>query len=167
MKVINLLAGPGTGKSTTASGLYFEMKKKFYRVELVREYIKNPVYEKRQIFDDQIYIFAKQHRLQHILKNDCEWIVTDSPLLLSAVYAPINYFPSFQGLVLEAFETYENFNFFLTREKKYVNLGRTQTKEEAEEIDYKVKHFLNHNKLPYHTVNGNNAVNEIMEILNL
>lgn len=167
LKVLNLLSGPGCGKSTTASGLFYFMKKKGLRVELVREYIKNPVYEKRKIFDDQVYIFAKQHRLQHILKNDCDWIITDSPILLSAVYATENYFPSFQQLVLEAYDTYENYNFFLTREKEYVNLGRNQTKEEAIEIDRKVKQFMVDNHLPYNVVPGNDAVEQIMKHLNL
>ena len=63
MKVINLFGGPGVGKSTTASGLFYEMKKARLEVELVTEYAKDAVWEGRtSLLDDQIYIFAKQQR---------------------------------------------------------------------------------------------------------
>ena len=45
MKVINLFAGPGTGKSTTAAGLFYKMKSKGYMVELVTEFAKDLVYQ--------------------------------------------------------------------------------------------------------------------------
>jgi hypothetical protein len=44
MKVINLWAGPGAGKSTTAAGLFL-MKLTGRRVELVTEYAKEVVYD--------------------------------------------------------------------------------------------------------------------------
>jgi len=40
-KVINLFAGPGAGKSTTAAGLFAEMKRANVDVELVTEYVKH------------------------------------------------------------------------------------------------------------------------------
>lgn len=154
LRVINLLGGPGLGKSTTAAGLFWMMKTQEFRVELVREYIKDAVYEKRNLFDDQIYIFGKQNRRQHILRNEVEWIITDSPLLLSAVYAPKNYYPAFQNLCLQAFESYDNINFLLTRVKQYVNLGRDQTEQEARKIDRRVERFMDEEEIRFHRIDG-------------
>ncbi len=47
LKVINLWAGPGAGKSTTAAGLFNLMKIRGYNVELVTEFAKEMVYEGR------------------------------------------------------------------------------------------------------------------------
>jgi len=154
MKVINLLGGPGCGKSTTASGLFYYMKLKGLKVELVREYVKDAVYEDRKIFDDQVYIFAKQNRRQAILKNKVDWIITDSPLILSAVYAPVNYYNSFSNLCLEAFNEYDNYNFMLNRVKKYSTIGRFHTEKQAKGVDKKVKDFMDTNDIPYDYANG-------------
>jgi len=154
MKIINLLGGPGCGKSTTASGLFYYMKSAGLKVELVREYVKDAVYESRNIFDDQMYIFAKQNRRQHILVNSVDWIITDSPIILSAVYAPVNYFPSFSNLCLEAFRSYDNINFFINREKPYSNIGRHQTEDEAKIIDTTVKDFMMDNDINFYSVSG-------------
>ena len=45
MKVINLFAGPGAGKSTTAAGLFHLMKIAGMNVELVTEFSRSWVVE--------------------------------------------------------------------------------------------------------------------------
>ena len=55
MKVINLVGGPGCGKSTTAAGLFYELKRRDYSVELVTEYAKSRVWEDSlRTLNDQI-----------------------------------------------------------------------------------------------------------------
>lgn len=84
MKVINLLSGPGAGKSTTAAGLFYQMKLKGINVELITEYAKDMTWEERyNTLSNQLYIFAKQYSRQLRVKNKVDYIVTDSPLLLS------------------------------------------------------------------------------------
>ena len=59
--VVNLIGGPGCGKSTTTAGLFYELKKKGYNCEMSLEFAKDKVYEESfRIIDDQIYIFGKQ-----------------------------------------------------------------------------------------------------------
>ena len=163
-KIINILGGPGVSKSTTACGLFYKMKTAGYKVELVTEYIKGPVYEGRDMSDDQLYIFAKQHRRMHILIDKVDWIITDSPLLLSAVYAPNNYFKSFIPLVLESYYRYDNMNFLLKRIKPYNQYGRTQSEEEAKSIDRKVSKLMDDKGIEYTEI-GFNAVDEIYKII--
>ena len=45
--VINLYGGPGCGKSTVSSGLFYKMKSEGYCVEYVSEYAKDLTYEER------------------------------------------------------------------------------------------------------------------------
>lgn len=167
MNVINLFSGPGTGKSSVAAHLFALMKWKGYKVEHVQEYIKAMVYEGRNsIFSDQIYIFGKQQRRQHVLRDNVDWIVTDSPLMLSAVYAPKDYFPSFKRLAFEVHQSYNNFNILLHRVKPYHQYGRNQTEEEAREIDNRVLEVLVAHDIPFTLVDGTEtAANTILQLI--
>ena len=67
--VINLFGPSGTGKSTTALGLAYELKLKGYKVEVVTEWIKEKIFANDlSVVKDQLYIFAKQRRKQFILQ---------------------------------------------------------------------------------------------------
>ena len=68
MVVINLWGAPGSGKSTTAAGLFFLMKINKYKVELVTEYAKDLVWNGHEaMFGNQISIFAEQNWRIHRL----------------------------------------------------------------------------------------------------
>lgn len=168
MKVINLYGGPGTGKSTTAADLFALMKWNNMNVELVNEYAKEITWEKRfEILEDQFYITAKQNRKLTRIKDQVEWAVTDSPLLLALAYAKPDYLPNhFKPVIRELYDTYDNINIFLIREKQYHTLGRNQTETEARKIDQWVKNFLVENGYPFYEVAANeNARNVIFNIL--
>jgi len=142
LKMINLWAGPGAGKSTTAAGLFFLMKSAGYKVELITEYAKEKVYDGHfGTLSDQIYIFGKQQRRAKRLVGQVEYAITDSPLLLSTLYNK-DLSSSFDTLVKEEFDTYNNLNFFINRVKPYVNVGREQTRDEAVELDTSLKGLL-------------------------
>ena len=155
LKVINLFAGPGAGKSTTAAGLFFEMKARGYSVELVTEYAKDKVYEGHLgCLEDQIYIFGKQQRRICRLVDHVEWAITDSPIPISILYNK-DLSESFNTLVMETFSWYDNYNFYIERCKPYVKTGRTQEEHEARELDQKMLSILDKYTLPYQTVLGN------------
>lgn len=157
MKVINLYGGPGTGKSTTAADLFAYMKWHNMNVELVNEYAKEVTWEKRfTILEDQFYVTAKQNRKLWRIKNQVEWAVTDSPLIISLAYAQPDYLPNhFAKCVHEVFNTYNNINVFLKREKPYHELGRNQTEEEARVLDDQIKDILTSHNYPFIEVPAN------------
>ncbi len=144
-KVINLFAGPGTGKSTTAAGLFNLMKLGGYRCELVTEYAKTLTYEDRMTtLQNQLYIFAKQFHKMQILVEQVNWIITDSPLLLSLVYGrkEMEQLSTFAPYVCEVNTLFDNYNFYLYRVKEYQPYGRIQTEEKAREIDLEIRSML-------------------------
>lgn len=150
MKVINVLGGPGKGKSTLASGLFCKMKMEGYDVELVTEYAKQLVWSKRfDELDNQVYVTAKQFHHQYILEGEVEYMVTDSPIILGAIYekGSLKYF---DPLVLELFNKFDNMNFFITENKgRYSNKGRRQNREESDAVSAKIAHFLEQYRIPH------------------
>lgn len=133
--IVNMIGGPGTGKSTTAAATFAQLKYEGVNAELVTEYAKDIVWGRlHPVLEDQLYIFAKQHRRIHRLIGQVDVIVTDCPLFLSVYYGE-KMSSTFKQLVLETFNEYENWNFFLNRVKEYNPKGRTQTEEHAKEID--------------------------------
>ena len=156
MNVINLFGGPGSGKSTTAAGLFHLMKLNEMNVELVTEYAKDLTWEERYgTLEDQLYVFAKQQKRLQVLKNKVAYVVTDSPLILGLIYRQWNYLPmNFEPLVFEVWDQFSNKNYYIKRTKKYVPIGRSQNEDEAKSIDAQVKGFLENKSVPFETFEG-------------
>ena len=152
-KVINLFGGPGAGKSTTAAGLFVELKHRDIKCELVTEYAKDMTYEKRHaILADQLYMLAKQNRRVSRLNGVVDYIITDSPLIIGLMYTPIDYYSAFAPLVWEVFDSYRNINFYLNRKKAYQTYGRNQTETEARQIDIDMVTLLINHGVKYKVV---------------
>lgn len=168
MKVINLFGSPGTGKSTTAAGLFFLMKTAQYNVELITEYPKELVWQERhKTFHDQYYLSAKQNHRQEVLRGKVDYVITDSPLLLSLIYVPKDYYKQFKPIIREIFDSYENINIFLKRLKPYNPLGRNQNEEESNEVAIQIKEMLSVEQIPHIELEANNdAPKRIFEALN-
>lgn len=161
-KIVNLFAGPGAGKSTTAAGLFHRMKLDGYKVELVLEYAKDLTYEKRiNAIACQPYVFGKQlMRLERVM-GQVDYIVTDSPIFLSIMYNK-TYPESFDMSVVDIFKSMNNHNFYINRKKEYVSLGRNQTENEAKALDLLVKQKLLQYNIDFTYVNGNEQAVDII-----
>lgn len=154
-KVINLFAGPGSGKSTTAAGLFFLMKLRGYNVELIHEFAKDLTWRGRHnTLECQPYVFGKQLERTECLLGQVDYIITDSTLLLSAVYNNEDKYPEFKFPVIDIFDSHDNLNYFIERTKLYNPVGRNQTAEEAVEIDIKIKKLLQFYCMPYKPIPG-------------
>ncbi|RDJ35100.1 MAG: hypothetical protein DWQ19_09710 [Crenarchaeota archaeon] len=145
---INLWAGAGAGKSTIASGCFYDLKCMGYNVELVREYIKAWAYEnKKPKSFDQIYVFAKQLRAEdHLLQHGISHIVTDSPIKMQVFYARRYNFPCWEQLyeIADRFEElYPAINVFLSREGlEYKDDGRYEREAEARKVDREILDYM-------------------------
>jgi nicotinamide riboside kinase len=160
--IVNLFGGPGTGKSTMAAGLFSELKWRGINCELSTEYAKEKVWEESfAIFENQVYIFAKQLQRSLRVAGKVDVVVTDSPIILVMLYNK-KLSHSFDDLIMEIFNTYNNVNYFLVRKKEYMRKGRLQTLEEAKELDTRTKDLLDRNGVKYETVVGEKASTELM-----
>ena len=160
MKVINLFAGPGAGKSTTRALLFGHLKMLGFNCEEVTEYAKDLFWERHNsLLTDQLMILANQNRRLERLKGKVDLVITDSPLLLSLHYKTLNYLPNtFQSLLFELWHTYHNVNFFINRNKPYSVIGRMQTEEEAKKIDIEIKQLLSNNNIDFIPVEADEKI---------
>lgn len=164
LKVINLFAGPGSGKSTCAAYVYSKLKMQGLNSELVTEYAKQLVYSGRKL-DDQLYITAKQHQKQKSIADygQVPLIITDSPLLLGLYYGrDLNYYHTYANLVRRLVKQFDNYDIFIKRVKPYNPSGRVQTEAESDEISK----WLLDNKVFDKEINGDLAgADELVEYI--
>jgi len=140
--VVNLFAGAGAGKSTTCSGIFFDLKNLQIDCEIASEYAKDLVWEKRNYtFEDQIYLFAKQYHRIFRLLGQVDVVITDSPILLSPVYDN-QHRSTLEKLVVEEHNKMWTYNVFLRRKKKYNPVGRIHNEQQAHELDRKILNVL-------------------------
>jgi nicotinamide riboside kinase len=164
--VINLMAGPGAGKSTMAAALFAQLKWRGIDCELAAEYAKDLVWEKRdKTFENQVYIFGKQHNRIFRLLGQVQVVITDSPLLLTPIYDGHKR-ETLKKLVFEEVNRCNNLNIFVVRRKDYNPNGRVHTKSQADVIDENVKDFMKGNKVPFIEVEGTpTGIGEIVTLV--
>ena len=176
-KIINLFGGPGVGKSSIAAGITYKLKKNHIDCDQPYEFPKLLAWdENHSAIQDQLYVLANQHR--GIVKSygKVDYIVLDSPILLSLTYRnyykgtdyPSNlYGETFDTMVLDIFNQYDNINIVLERaDGKHNDDERYQNLEESKELDKVIMNSLIDNNIPYHTIKvGENTVNDIIKLI--
>lgn len=155
--VVNLFGPPGAGKSTGAAYIFAELKQLGINAELVTEFAKDKTWEGNMTaLSCQEYVFGKQSYRLARCRNDVDVIVTDSPLPLSMIY---NTNPAlgeaFDEVVRRVFDTYENMNFYIVRDKPYNPKGRTQTEEESDKLGENILRMLGILAIPHGVLEGN------------
>jgi len=163
--VLNLLAGPGAGKSSMAAAIFSQLKWLGIDCELALEYAKDLVWEKRhKTFQNQIYIFGKQHHRIFRLLGQVQVVITDSPLFLTPIYDEEKR-ETLKQLVFNEANKCNNLNVLVVRKKKYNPNGRKQTILQAKKVDDVVKTFLKENQIPFVEVEGTPEGAELVEKL--
>lgn len=167
--VVNLFSGPCAGKSTFCAGLLYELKWLGVNVEMALEYAKDVVYEEStKKLDNQIYVFGKQHHRMNRINGKVDVLVTDAPLILSAIYDKTNN-KLFHDLIVMESNKFNNFNIYIERnDEHYDTRGRVQKDvNEAKNVDNRVKVFLADYNVPYTVIKSEKSsleplVNNIM-----
>jgi hypothetical protein len=148
--LINLWGGPGSGKSTTAAGVFYELKQRGISCELITEYVKTWAWRGEKIgpFDD-VYITAKQLRRESALYGKVDYIVTDSPIGLGAVFESI--YNRGSSVMLDLCNNLRRrqveaglriVDVLLQREKPYVQAGRYEDEATARNVDAACAQYL-------------------------
>jgi len=157
--VINLFGGPNSGKSTCASGLFYFLKLKHFHCEIVREYVKSWAWEGRKPNKyDQPYIFGKQLKYESSLYDKVDFIITDSPLMLSAFYEDLY---EQQSIIKDAAFRFMNKaqennvvyrNFWLSTVDNIDTRGRFGEEKSFVEQGHKMRDWLEKNHIKFEEV---------------
>jgi len=146
LKVINLWAAPGIGKSTAAAGLFNLMKARGMNVELVTEAAKDLTYERNfPRLNNQLHVLAEQDLRLRRLEGRVEWAITDSPLPQGLAYITDEYKDWLVAATWGAYDRYNNFDILLQRNplRPYTTVGRNQTEDESKALDETILSLFN------------------------
>ena len=171
LSVINLIAGPGAGKTTTMAFIFGTLKRRGINCEMAPEWVKMAAWEGRsEVFNVQGYLLEKQNWVLHRLRGKVEVVVSDSPLILAAAYSELHKIGVYDSVDWKThckaiFDTYDNFNVFLNRKKAYNPAGRNQSLAQAQEVDRILKKVLDEFKVPYIEIEDSDTVH--LEIIDL
>jgi len=137
--------------STGAAYIFSQLKMMGVNCELVTEVAKDFTWEEnKQALSCQEYTFGKQSFRMKRCRDKVDVIITDSPLPLGIFY---NINPvlgeHYEQLVLDVFNTYDNMNYGIVRDKPYSPIGRNQTEAESNEIGDRIQFFLDDHSIPY------------------
>jgi GTPase SAR1 family protein len=155
-KVINLFGGPGVGKSSIAAGLIHKLKKKHISCDAPYEFPKVLAWDNnKEAIKDQLYVLANQHRGIAKSYGKVDYIVVDSPIILSMVYKDYYnnpteypsclYLEEFDNLILKMHNYYDNVNIVLVRSKdgEHNEKERYHNLNESIELDTTIVGTLN------------------------
>lgn len=161
---VNLLGGPGIGKSTLAAEIFVLLKKKQIKCEYITEYAKDKTWEESMMtLQNQIYVFAKQQHKMYRVGDKVDVLICDSSLLFSIIYGRVEKNTPLYELILEEFNRFDNLTFMLNRETIFDRVGRNQTLSEAIEIDNRIKSLLIDNNIEYMDYNKEQGAESIVE----
>ena len=157
LKVINIFGGPGAGKSTTRAKLFGLMKQNHMSVQEVTQFAKVLTWKKDfKTLQDQLFITGTQNHSQFTLIDQVQWCLTDSPLLLGLIYRKDTYLPkSYDLLIKQVWDLYQNINFIIPRKQVYNPVGRNQNEQQAKEIDKSIELLLRSNNVPFTYITSN------------
>lgn len=159
--VINLFGGPGIGKSTIAAKVFTELKNLGISTELVLDYIKKKVESghKPDAFT-QPQIYGEQLKKESALYNQVEFIITNSPLLLSAIHQLKNEghdtikHQIFHDIRTAKKQNIHHINLVLCRSLPFFPDVSYEYEKESIEIDQSIHSFLNKNEIDFEIISA-------------
>ena len=150
-KLIGMIGAPGSGKTTCAAWLFSQMRLKGLRCELAFEFAKDLFWDESNAWKDQLYVFANQWRLVERVMSRTDYVVCDSPPILSLFYNR-PHTDAFIQLVLEKCRELDTSLFLLKRAIPYDETGRRETEAESDRLHEDIAEWLDLHKVPYRLV---------------
>ena len=148
--------------------IFSKLKMHGVNAELVTEFAKDKVWEgNKEVFKNQAYIFGKQSFKMSRCKDKVDVLVTDSPLFLSALYNNDEVLgEDFNKVVLNVFNSYDNINLFIKRNKPYNPIGRHQTAAESDKLSIQLQMKLDDYDIGYIPMYGDyESYNEAVDLI--
>lgn len=177
--VINIIGGPGIGKTTISALLFANLKIKGYICEYVQEFAKKLVWLKDyDTLNNQFFVSREQYTLLKQIDGHVDFLITDGPLIHGIYYNKYNKdnnsnVDKVEKFIINSIDKFKNINIVLDRvDRDYEKEGRIQTEEEAKDIDVILKHILRTNNYSFSSFPAEpdeieNIVSEIIKISNI
>ena len=170
--VVNIVSGPGAGKTTLSALLFYHLKTLKVKCEYVQEFAKNLVWKKQyEQLNDQYYVSCQQYLLFACLQNEVDVIVTDGSLLHGLYYNRYyadntSNIDKTETMILDKFNEFDNYVCFLQRHPSiaYEKSGRYQTEAEAVAIDDKLREIMDQHNIKYTTIEANMEIEQMLEL---
>ena len=158
MIVINFIGQPGAGKTTAAAGLFYALKRRHLNVEIVTEFTKDVIFENNHfILSDELLIFSEKYKRIKRLDGQVDFVITDSPLINSVVYAE-NYSQTGKDFFLELSGSFDNIYCFIQKGSHcYQTIGRLQSEQAASVYEQRFMDIIKEHGLEYFTINSDDA----------
>jgi len=148
--VINLIGGPGIGKTTISALLFAQLKIDGYICEYVQEYAKKLVWTcDFETLNDQYIVSKTQCELLKHINGRVDFIITDGPLIHGIYYNRYNTHNTSNVSKVDAFiqkniAEFRNINIVMGRvDRPYERDGRIESEEESRAIDRIMVDILN------------------------
>ena len=155
-KVINVVSGPGAGKTTICSLLFANLKLNHHNAEYVQEFAKTLVWKQEfDILNNQHYVSQSQYKLVKSISGAVDYIITDGSLLHGLYYNRFNddnmsNVEKTEKSIIKWFNEFDNIVIFLERgEFEYEQAGRIQNYKTACNIDVELEKILNEKNIVY------------------
>ena len=164
--VINLIAGPCSGKSTIAAELFARLKKMGVHCELCVEYIKDRIYEENQtIAKNQIAIFGMEHYGLKTKLGKVDVIIHDGSLLNNINYN-VEDDPEFNRFIAYEYFKFNNLDFFIERGTlPFETYGRIHNEKESKQIDTNIKNLYHKYNLNFIELDSKDATDKILKYI--
>ena len=158
-KVINIIGGPGCGKSMFSAAIVLYLHLHGKTVETIPDYAKALAWQRNfEVLKNQYFIAQRQFEMLSLLDGQVQFLVTESSLP-QVLYYNEAYEPNIcdvaktRAQILEWHRLHDNINILVERgEKRYVRAGRFQEEEQARAIDLGLRSLLDREGIPYTTL---------------
>lgn len=171
--IVNMFAGPSSGKSTYALGTAYRLKADRWLAEYVPEYAKHLTWiEDFNTLSRQLHVTAQQYRDILVPYGKVDVVVTDSPFIIGLLY-PDQYGHidvDFEYWLIKIFNTFDNLNIFLERNPDghhFQQEGRSQNEEQSKAKDEECLELLDRHHIPYHRIVSGRKDETLDDIMSL
>ena len=164
---LEFVGRPSSGKSTTAHGVFSELKKRGVKTEFVGEYAKELVYRKDfNKLGDQFMVSSEQNFRENLLSGVVDIVVTDTSLLLGNVYNVGYECGVIRDMIQEMRKDKKYLTIFVNNKNgDFSEYGRTQSKEQALTLNEVIKESVKGCGGTLFEVDKDGGVDSVMEIL--